>query len=70
MAKYLVKEKLLNSAELATKIVDCISDGYDDEEHREKEESELYNELSQLDNSNIIKIALLRLCERIEELEM
>lgn len=62
--------KIMNSAELVTRIVDCISDGYDDEENREETEFELYNELSQLESSNILKIALLRLCERIEELEM
>ena len=59
----------MNSAELAKRIVDCISDGYDDEEHREKTEMELYNELSQLGNDSYIKIALLKLCEIVEELE-
>ena len=28
----------MNSAELAKRIVDCISDGYDDEEYREETE--------------------------------
>ena len=60
----------MNSAELAKRIFDCLSDGYDDEEYREKAELELYNELSQVGNGNSVKTALLRLCERIEELEM
>lgn len=58
---------LINSAELAKRIVDCISDGYDDEEIREEMEMKLYNELSQLNNDNPIKAALIKLCEAIEE---
>ena len=59
----------INSAELAKRIIDCISDGYDDEENREETAIELYNELSQIDSNNIIKNAMVSLCERIEELE-
>lgn len=58
---------LINSAELAKRIIDCISDGYDDEENREETENLLYNELSQLNNDSLIKAALIRLCETIEE---
>lgn len=58
----------MNSIELARKIIDCISDGYDDEENREEAETELYNELSQLDGNSVVKAVLLRLCETIEEL--
>lgn len=58
---------LINSAGLAKRIVDCISDGYDDEEIREETEMKLYNELSQLNNDNPIKAALIKLCEAIEE---
>nr|DAZ54927.1 MAG TPA: hypothetical protein [Caudoviricetes sp.] len=58
----------MNSSELARKIVDCLSDGYDDEENREEAETELYNELSQLDGNSVAKAALLKLCETIEEL--
>lgn len=61
---------LINSAELSKRIVDCISDGYDDEENREEAEMKLYNELSQIDNNSIIKNAFVALCERIEDLEM
>ena len=58
----------MNSAELAKRIYDCLSDGYDDEEYRDDAETELYNELSQIGNDSV-KVALLRLCERIEDLE-
>lgn len=58
----------MNSAELSKRIVDCLSDGYDDEESREEVETALYNELSQLKRDSIIKAAMLRLCETIEEL--
>ena len=50
------------------KIIDCLSDGYDDEENREEAEIALYNELSQLNGNSTIKVALLKLCETIEEL--
>ena len=59
----------MNNTELAKRICDCISDGYDDEEYRELSEIELYNELSQIENDSFIKASFLRLCERIEELE-
>lgn len=58
----------MNSLELARKVVDCLSDGYDDEENREEAETSLYNELSQLDGNSVVKAALLKLCETIEEL--
>ena len=58
----------MNSAELAKRIVDCLSDGYDDEESREEVETTLYNELSQFKGDSIVKAAMLRLCEAIEEL--
>ena len=60
----------MNSAELSKKIVDCLSDGYDDEEWMEDAEINLYNELSQISDDSNIKAALLRLCERIEDLLM
>ena len=59
----------MNSAELAKRICDCLSGGYDDKESREETETALYNELSQISNDSFIKVALLRLCERVEELE-
>ena len=59
----------MNSYELARKIFDCLQDGYNDEEFRKETETALYNELSQISNDSFIKTALLRLCERVEELE-
>ena len=59
----------MNSVELAKRIIDCLSDGYDDEENRTETENVLYNDLSQISNDSFIKAAFMRLCERIEELE-
>ena len=58
----------MNSSELARKIIDCLSDGYDDEENREEAEIALYNELSQLNGNSTIKVTLLKLCETIAEM--
>lgn len=59
---------LINSYALSERICDNLSNGYDDEEGREEEESALYNELSQISNDSFVKVVLLRLCERIEDL--
>lgn len=59
----------MNSYELTKRICDCLSDGYDDEESREETETALYNELSQISGDSFIRTALLRLCERVKELE-
>ena len=59
----------MNSYELSKRICDCLSDGYDDEENREETETALYKELLLLDTDSFIKAALLRLCDRVEELE-
>ena len=53
--------------ELVSRICDCISDRYDDEELREDAENDLYGELEQ--STDFIKKVLERLCERIEDLE-
>ena len=58
----------MNNSKLAKKIVDCLSDGYDDEENREEAERALCNDLSQLKEDSIGKAAILRMCETIEEL--
>lgn len=60
----------ISSSNLSTNIIDCLSDGYDDEENREEEETMIFNEVSQLSGDSIIRVVLQRLCERIEELEM
>lgn len=57
----------MNNAELTNRIIDCLSDGYDDEENREETGIELYNELTRIDSDSIIKNAFVSLCERIEE---
>lgn len=62
--------KRIDNGKLANRIIDCLSDGYDDEEYREETEDLLYDSLSQLKNDNPIKAALIKLCETIEELEM
>lgn len=59
----------MNSFELARRIYNCLSDGYDDEENIEEEETALFNELSQISNDSFIKAAFVRLCERVDELE-
>ena len=59
----------MDNGKLAERIFDCLSDGYDDEENREKTENLLYDSLSQLDKDDPIKAVLIRLCEAIEELE-
>lgn len=58
----------MNNSKLAKKIVACLSDGYDDEENREEAERALCNDLSQLKEDSIVKAAILRMCETIEEL--
>ena len=58
----------MNSSKLAKKIGDCLSDGYDDEENKEEVERALCNDLSQLKEDSIVKVAILRMCETIDEL--
>ena len=58
----------MKNAELAKRIFDCLSDGYDDEECREDAELSLRNELAQLGNDSCIKTVLRLLSEEIEEL--
>lgn len=59
----------MDNYELVKRIINCLSDGYDDEETREETEEILHNELLQISNDSFIKAALIRLCERVEELE-
>ena len=59
----------MNNGKLANRIIDCLSDGYDDEENREETGKLLYNSLSKISDDNPVKIALVRLCETIEELQ-
>ena len=69
---YYQKERKINNMdnkrlELASRICDCISDGYDDEELKKDAENDLYGELEQ--SADFLKKVLERLCERIEDLE-
>ena len=58
----------MNARELAEKVVDCLSDGYDDEEYRELIEDKLYDELSEMEKDSVVKFAIIQLCKVIEEL--
>lgn len=58
----------INSLILANRIFNCLSDGYD--VHMEETVKALYNELSQLPGDSFVKAALVRMCERIEKLEV
>lgn len=58
----------MNSAELAKRVFDCLSDGYDDEEYRELLEDKLYDELSEMEKDSVVKFAIIQLCEMVEEL--
>ena len=53
--------------ELASRICDCISDGYDDEELKKDAVIGLYRKLEE--STDFIAKVLERLCERIEDLE-
>ena len=57
----------MTNLELANRIFDCISDGYDDEEQRGYVVENLQGELSDRANATI-KEAFNALCERIEDL--
>ena len=59
----------MSSSDLTKMIIDSLSDGYDDEENREEEEKILYGEISLLPGDSLIRAALERLCERVEDLE-
>lgn len=56
----------MGSQELANKIFDSLSDGYDDEEEREMTVHVLYNELKDLREDSFIMTSLKALCERVE----
>ena len=60
----------MDNAELANRIRNILSDGYDDEECGEEDETNLYNELSEIDDNSYIKAALDLLCEKFEDMEL
>ena len=60
-----MEEVLKENEALAKRIIDCISDGYDDEEYREEAMQSLVAELDQGELNNV-KAALRELCSRVE----
>lgn len=60
----------MKNMELVKRIIDCLSDGYDDEEWREDAENHLSAELENLESDSYIIAALRRLCQKVEEFEM
>lgn len=65
----LSNDDYVNSFELAKRISGSLSDRYSDEEKRKEVETDLYNELSQLANDNILKTIFVELCNKISETE-
>lgn len=66
-------QKYVNPMEdnkLADRIIDVISDGYDDEENRDESVSKLRAELESLGDGSELKAALDELCNRLEELTL
>lgn len=62
-------KRIEEGAELAKRIVDCCSDGYDDEELREYTEEDLEAALFDVPENSVLRSVLKCLCDRIEELE-
>lgn len=58
----------MHNEELANRVFDSLSDGYDDEEGRDEVVESLIEELNQLPNSSCLRIVVEQLCERIDEL--
>ena len=60
----------INSLILANRIFNCLSDGYNDYGNMEETVTVLYNELSQIPGDSFVKAEFIRMCEKIEELEV
>ena len=56
-------------ARVVNRISDCLSDCFDDNEHREVVENELYEEFLQLKDDSTIKQVMLMFCESLEYFE-
>lgn len=54
----------MNSLKLSERILDCLECNND----RKKQETIIYNELSQI-NNHVIRTVIVNLCEKIEELK-
>ena len=55
---------------LANRIFNCLSNRHNDDEHMEETVTALYNELSQIPGDSFAKATLVKMCEKIEELEV
>lgn len=60
----------MNSLTLANRIFNCLSNRYNDYWNMEETVTVLYNELSQIPGDSFVKAAFIRMCEKIEELEV
>lgn len=60
----------MNSLTLANRIFNCLSNIYNDYGNMEETVTVLYNELSQIPGDSFVKDAFIRMCEKIEELEV
>lgn len=60
----------MGSLTLANRIFNCLSNRHNDDEYMKETVTALYNELSQIPGDSFVKAALIRMCERIEELEV
>lgn len=56
-------------ARVVNRISDCLSDCFDNEEHKENVENELYEEFLQLNDDSTIKQVMLMFCECLEYFE-
>lgn len=61
--------EFINSYDLTKRICDCLSDKKN-EDDRKQTESTLYDEISQIGNDSFLKLTLLKLCEKIEEIKV
>ena len=60
----------MNSLTLANRIFNCLSNRYNDYGNMEETVTVLYNELSQIPGDSFVKAVFIRMCEKIEELEV
>ena len=56
-------------ARVVNRISDCLSDCFDNEEHKENVENELYEEFLKLNDDSTIKQVMLMFCECLEYFE-
>ena len=61
------KYNMGNSLELTRQIIDCMMNGFGDDEDKYPEENELYAEISQLPGKSAIRSVLQKLCDHINK---